>query len=216
MPTVPARSTRPDATEYQPFYASYIAGVPEDDVLAALRSSGRQLATMFGAVPESRALAISPDGKQVAAAAGSTVRLWETATGKELPLLGGHRQAPAAIALSGDGQTVVSWGADRVVRRWEASTGKSLGEFAAPPGTTQAAFSADGRIVALANADNTIRLHDVASGKQLKQVLIRPEKGTATPRAPAGFAVGFVAPGIGLVQDETLRLVSYGYVDLDR
>ena len=63
MPTVPARSARPDATEYQPFYASYIAGVPEDDVLAALRSSGRQLATMFGAVAESRAGYRYADGK---------------------------------------------------------------------------------------------------------------------------------------------------------
>jgi hypothetical protein len=63
MPTAPARSARPDATEYQPFYASYIAGVPEDDVLAALRSSGAELAAMFAAVPESRAGHRYADGK---------------------------------------------------------------------------------------------------------------------------------------------------------
>jgi hypothetical protein len=63
MPTIPARSARPDATEYAPFYASYVANVPEEDVLAALRSSGRELATMFSAVPESRGGHRYGDGK---------------------------------------------------------------------------------------------------------------------------------------------------------
>jgi WD40 repeat protein len=128
--------------------------------------------------PETRALAISPDGKLLAAAAGSTVRLWETATGKELPLTDGHRQAPLMIALSKDGKTVVSWGADRVVRGWEAASGKVLGSFPAPAGTTMAAFSADGRIVALANGDNTIRLHESATGKELHRLRAH-EGGTA-------------------------------------
>ena len=101
--------------------------------------------------PEARALAISPDGKQVAAAAGSTVRVWETATGKEVPLTDSHWRAPAAIVLSPDGKTVVSWGFDRVIRRWDAATGKQLGAFPAPPRTTLAALSPDGETVALAN-----------------------------------------------------------------
>ena len=140
--------------------------------------------------PETRALAFSPDGKQIAAAAGSTVRLWETATGKELPLLDGHRQAPSAIALSADGKTVVSWGADRVVRRWEAATGKPLGAFPAPPGTTLAAFSPDGRTVALANADNTIRLHDTATGKELHRLKGHPSGTAALAFAPGRQGAG--------------------------
>jgi WD40 repeat protein/beta-lactamase regulating signal transducer with metallopeptidase domain len=120
--------------------------------------------------PESRALSISPDGKRVAAAAGSTVRLWELNTGKEVALLGGHWQAPSAIVLSPDGKTVVSWGFDRVVRRWEAASGKALGAFAAPARTRLAAIRADGRIIALANADNTIRLHDTTTGKESRRI----------------------------------------------
>ena len=119
---------------------------------------------------EARALAFSPDGKQFAAAAGHTVRLWETATGKELPLLGGHRSAPTMMTLSADGKTAVSWGADRVLRRWDASTGKSLGAFPAPPNTALAALSADGSSVALASADNLIRIHETTTGKELRQI----------------------------------------------
>jgi WD40 repeat protein len=128
--------------------------------------------------PETRALAISRDGKQIAAGSGSTVRLWETATGKELPLLDGHRGSPAAVRLSADGKSVVSWGADQVVRRWDAATGKLLGGFPAPQGTQLAAFAPDGQTIALANADNTIRLHESATGKDLRR-LQGPKGGAA-------------------------------------
>ncbi len=45
---------RPDATEYAPFYARYVADVPEGDVVATLRESGREIVAALGAIPESR------------------------------------------------------------------------------------------------------------------------------------------------------------------
>lgn len=63
MSTVSSPTSRPDATEYAPFYASYVARVPEQDVLAALRSSGRDLAATLSAVPESRGDHRYADGK---------------------------------------------------------------------------------------------------------------------------------------------------------
>jgi WD40 repeat protein len=99
---------------------------PLSDAQAIQRAGGGLLFVTPGfSAPETRALAISANGKQIASAAGSTVRVWETATGKELPLSDGHRKAPSIITLSKDGKTVVSWGGDRVVRRWEAATGKA-------------------------------------------------------------------------------------------
>jgi WD40 repeat protein len=138
------------------------------------------------AAPQTRALAFSPDGQQVAAASGSTVRVWETATGNERSLADGHRRPPSVLTLARDGRTVVSWGPDRVVRRWEAATGKSLGAFPAPPKTTRAAFSPDGRIVALANADGSIHLHDIATGKQLHQLPGPADGSAALAFAPNG------------------------------
>jgi WD40 repeat protein len=150
------------------------------------RGGGFVLVTPGFSAPETRTLAISADGKKVAAADGSTFRIWETASGKELPLTDGHRKAPSIVVLSKDGKTLVSWGADRVVRRWEAATGKLLGAFPAPPRTTQAAFSKDGRLVALANADNTIRIHDVATGKELHKLQGHANGTVALAFAPDG------------------------------
>jgi WD40 repeat protein len=139
------------------------------EAVTAQPSFGRGFALVGGPPsfpPESRVVAFSQDGTRLTAASGNSVRVWETATGKELPLPGGHRRAPTALALSADGKTTVSWGPDRVVRRWETATGKDLGAFPAPPGTTLAALSADGQLIALANADGTVRLLETATGKQ--------------------------------------------------
>jgi hypothetical protein len=48
------QSSRPDATEYPPFFARYVAGVPEDDVVAALRDSGREVVAVLDAIPATR------------------------------------------------------------------------------------------------------------------------------------------------------------------
>lgn len=45
---------RPDATEYAPFYAGYVAGVPEDEIVGVLRDSGRDIVAAIAALPESR------------------------------------------------------------------------------------------------------------------------------------------------------------------
>jgi hypothetical protein len=54
MATTTVPNTRPDATEYAPFYASYVARVPEADVVSALRDSGREIIAALAAIPESR------------------------------------------------------------------------------------------------------------------------------------------------------------------
>ena len=45
---------RPDATEFAPFYASYVAIVPDGDIVDALRQSGREIGTTLSPVAESR------------------------------------------------------------------------------------------------------------------------------------------------------------------
>lgn len=61
MPT--STRVRPDSTEYAPFYADYIARVPDGDVVAILRDEGRELVTTLDAIPESRGGHRYADGK---------------------------------------------------------------------------------------------------------------------------------------------------------
>jgi hypothetical protein len=48
------QTIRPDATEYAPFYAGYVADVPETDVVSVLRESGRDLVSALAAIPETQ------------------------------------------------------------------------------------------------------------------------------------------------------------------
>jgi hypothetical protein len=63
MATTTAPSARPDATEYAPFYATYVVRVPEADVVSALRDDGTGIIAALATIPESRGNFRYADGK---------------------------------------------------------------------------------------------------------------------------------------------------------
>jgi WD40 repeat protein len=109
--------------------------------------------------PQERALlavALSPDGKLLATAAGpddapAELLVWEVATGKLLHPLGGHRSAVTALAFAPDGKRLFSADRDGQVRVWGMLEGKAERVLAGAAKPAQAlAVSGDGRRLALA------------------------------------------------------------------
>ena len=81
-------------------------------------------------------------------------------------MAGGHR---AAVPRSSSQPTVRLCrhaALRRAIRRWDAPSGKELGQYTEPKGTTGVGFSPDGKTVALGNTDGTIR-HAIHDGKEL-------------------------------------------------
>ncbi|MBA9002272.1 WD40 repeat domain-containing serine/threonine protein kinase [Thermomonospora cellulosilytica] len=64
------------------------------------------------------AVSFSPDGRTLATAGGSTVILWDAATGTRLRTLTGHTGTVAAVAYSPDGRLLATAGHDRSTRLW--------------------------------------------------------------------------------------------------
>ncbi|PVF94835.1 WD40 repeat-like protein [Serendipita vermifera] len=65
-------------------------------------------------------VAISPDGKLVAAGSLDTiVRLWDVRTGTLLERLKGHRDSVYSVAFTPDGQGLVSGSLDKTLKYWE-------------------------------------------------------------------------------------------------
>jgi WD40 repeat protein len=103
----------------------------------------------------------------LAGTADDVVAVWDIAKGRHQSLpatqLGGHTDEVHAVALSPDGQTLASGGADGSVILWDLPTSQQLGDpiAAHSDGVRSLAFSGDGRTLASAGADGDVVVWDV-------------------------------------------------------
>ena len=112
----------------------------------------------------------SADSKTLVLGGQQTPRFFDVATGKEQPLPGGgHAGAVSALLVGADAKTIVSRGAEGVLRVWNSASGAESRQIVEPAGTSAVLFSPDGKLVALGNNDGTVRLLDVADGTQKRQ-----------------------------------------------
>lgn len=105
-----------------------------DGKVRFLARGGKEVAEVQAGTTPIIALAISPDGARVAAAGiGGTVNLIDRKTYSLASALVGPGLPVWSVAFMPDGATLLTGGADAVVRRWNAQTGNPVG--APQPGT---------------------------------------------------------------------------------
>jgi WD40 repeat protein len=80
------------------------------------------------------AVAFAPDGKSFATAGQDRmIRLWDTASGKEIRVFKGHASSVSAVGFSADGKKLYSAGFDGTIREWDAAEAKELQSIKLPP-----------------------------------------------------------------------------------
>jgi hypothetical protein len=146
---------------------------------------------LSGHAGEVFALAFSPGGGQLASGGGDqTIRLWDSATGRELKVLRGHVGPVRALAFSGTRPLLASGSTDTTIRIWDLGSGKELKALTSHFGAIRAiAFSPDGQLVASGGDDGSLRIWDWAGGKEIKAM--RGRQGIV-------FSVAFSPDGLTL------------------
>jgi WD40 repeat protein len=125
-------------------------------------------------------LSLSSDGLRIVSVDGifvdRTVRLWDAATGREIPTAwkrepGGHDQFLYAGLLSPDGRSLATRGGAGALQLWSVATGRKLLDFVGHEyDVSTMAFSPDGKILVSGGDDRTIRFWDVQTGKEIEKV----------------------------------------------
>ncbi len=115
-------------------------------------------------------LAISPDGKSVAAQSrDATVKLWDIGTGEAVQSFKGHDHGMISIAISPDGK-IIAGKSYRLIILWYVKTGGQLTTINDKYDITALAFSPDGSLLAVGDEKGIISLADFASREVVKEM----------------------------------------------
>lgn len=145
------------------------------------------------------ALAISPDGKTLAAGAGLPARsgvigLYSLPEGTLLRTLEGHRDVVAGLAFRPDGKEIASASYDGTVRTWEFATGKPAGVFKGHSDFVyDVAYWPDGKSILSASKDRTVKRIDAA--KMIEQRTYGEHNDDVLALAVRPDGSGFVSAG---------------------
>ncbi len=116
----------------------------------------------FSLKTPARSMAISPDGKLLAAATGWEIHIFDLQEKSKQMTLTGHKSVVSSVAFSPDGKVLMSASWDKTVKWWNVSIGRERQNFNWSIGAiSTAVYAPDGLRAAAAGDDGKIVIWDV-------------------------------------------------------
>ena len=149
----------------------------------------------------------SPDGKAVASASrDGTIRLFDSATGRLIKLLGRHKHAAFSLAFHPEGRELASAGENGNIRIWDPRAGFLLRVLPTGTDTIYAlSYSPDGRLLASGDGfppyeepshmrgQGVVRIWDAATGQVLHTLRGHTQNVTGVDFSPDGRTLASVS-----------------------
>jgi WD40 repeat protein len=115
-----------------------------------------------------RSICFFSNRKALISAGGDGIRMWDTATAKELRFFGNDSVGANSLSLSPDGRFLASGGFDKLVHLWDIASGKEVRHFEGHQSQIDCVvFSPDGKLLASAGGERAIRVWEVKNGQEV-------------------------------------------------
>ncbi|HLW63755.1 MAG TPA: WD40 repeat domain-containing protein [Gemmataceae bacterium] len=173
---LPTDKPRSQKEPHRPFACSVdgsvLALVPDEHVIRLFDGASGNERNSWRTSKRVTAVALSPDGRTLAAALSNNkdtqeVRLFDTEFGLERTILSGQNGQITCLAFSASGDYLATASADRSIKIWQVHNLVLMRSFAKSPVEPRAlAFSPDGRDLAIGERRGSLRIVDVESGAQ--------------------------------------------------
>lgn len=155
----------------------WAVGLEDNTIRVRISASGHQVTTLRNWRSSVSALALSLDGRRLAAGGSEGIAIWDTSTWEIVRTFTGHQKDVTGIALSADGGTLVSCAED--VRLWRTNDGSQVFRTATVDWPYLcAALSPDETTIAAGGAG--LELWDVATGNRILHQRTRTDAVTFT------------------------------------
>lgn len=164
-----------------------------------------ETAKLTGHADAVRAIAYSADGKLLAAAGGAPgrkgeVKLWN-ADNTLKATISGHSDCIYSVAISPDGKTIATASYDKLIKLWDAETGKEIRTLKDHIDAIYSiAFTPDGKRLVSGAADRSIKVWNPETGERLFTMSEPTDGVNSIAVSPDGKRIA--AAG----QDKTIRI----------
>jgi WD40 repeat protein len=151
-------------------------------------------------------VASSPDGKRFVSGGGNgSVKVWDSAAGRETRTIKLHTGAVSNLAFSPDGRRLASTGGEGTAAVFDPETDRDPLVLRGHIGPINSvSFSPDGRTLATAGVDGTVRLWDAEAGQEPPTLKCPPESVLALAFSADGRRLAYGDPGNVTIWDLTI------------
>ncbi|NET40969.1 MAG: protein kinase [Okeania sp. SIO2B3] len=138
-------------------------------LLRGLNSSRFLQNNLNGYLGQINAIALTPDGQNLATGSSNTIKIWNLKTGElKNNIVDAHTAQVTTLAISPSGQILVSGSADQTIKFWDLGVGKLISTILGHQGQVNAvAISPDGQTLVSVGSDRLMKFWNIQTSSRM-------------------------------------------------